>query len=153
MIIPWPKVVITGGITIRLAWTPPPPAIVEVTFSESEDPMAAKLGHIRLSPAGADITSRPCEVTINGGVATTVDMIDTAATFSCNDGDTFSVVAFDVNAAGKSAASVPFTGTVGTPGGGGGLPPAVPSAPTILGVDFTDDTTTPAPTPTPPPAP
>ena len=138
------EIVVEGTVTIRLRVPclhpsrPPAPTILGIDFTPDPNgtDMAAQHGHIRLSPAPPEVTSRPCRVTLNGGEPITVDMIDPNATFDCTDDDHYSVVVQDVSPGGTSQDSPPFTGTVPTGGPGPG-PGGPPPTPTILGVDFT----------------
>ena len=97
--------------------------------------MASRVNTVHLSPAAADVTSRPVVITFADGVtpAITVDMMDPTVTFAANDGDSISAVATDVNITGQSVPSAPFLYTVAvTPPPP--PPPTVPVSPTILGI-------------------
>lgn len=121
---------ISAQIDIRVLDPPPAPVVLAVSF-DRESTMGSPQGHIRLSAAGPDVTSRVATVVLNGGAPITVDMIDPAAVFACASGDSGVVTVVDSNAAGPSDPSAPFSFTVPSP--------SVPPAPTVLGVDFTFD--------------
>ncbi len=133
-----------NGVTYRLGFSlnvsltsesvPPAPSIVSITFTKGPD-MAALLGTAHLSPAPVGVTSRPTSIVVtpaDGSAATTVvvDMINPAATFDCNETDTVSGQAQDVNAIGASPLSAQVTVVAAV------TITDVPPAPTITGFSF-----------------
>jgi hypothetical protein len=119
-------------VSVRIAFPPSPQRISGINYvrEKGSDLMT---GQLVLNPANPaeSITSRPVDVAINGGPATTLDMIDPAVTFPVNPGD--SVVATpkgDVNSVGQGPADAPFSATAPPPVGG------VPSKQTVTGINW-----------------
>jgi hypothetical protein len=124
------------NITLTSASLPPAPSIVGFTFKKGHN-MAALLGTVHLSPAPVGVTSRPTSITVtpaDGSAVTsvTLDMFNPALTFPCNDTDSVTATAQDLNAVGASPLSAPVTviaaATITAP----------PPAPSITGISFVD---------------
>jgi hypothetical protein len=101
--------------------------------------MANALGTVTPFPATASDQDVDIQilVALNGGTPVVLDahIPQTAVTFDCNQGDTYSITQIDFNVVGPSVASDPVTGTVPT-----FLPPppnTVPGQPGVPTVVFT----------------
>lgn len=87
-------------------------------------------GTVTLSPvvAADHVTSRQVVVTLNGTALAPLEAVGGPVSFPCNDGDSYSIVDTDINAAG-STSSDPATGTCH-------LPLQAPTKPSIVSVVF-----------------
>jgi hypothetical protein len=122
--------------SVRLRTVPTPVSVLGLDIIDSQKglTMAVHKCTPQLSPVNpADqVTSRPVTVSFDDGTPSiNLDMIDPAASFDANDGQTGNVAALgDINAIGQGQVSgAPFQFTVS-----GGAPTAVPGPVSVTGV-------------------
>ncbi len=130
------------NLSINLNRLPSQPRVVAVTFRK--DPrMSALIGTVHLTPLipSEHATSRPVSIVVTASDGTVapavvVDMIDPAATFTCNDGDSVTATPEgDLNAFGQSEPGDPFTVVAAA------TITAAPTIPQVTGVSFVDAAT------------
>jgi hypothetical protein len=87
-------------------------------------------GTVSLSPVvpSDHVSSRQVVVTVNATALPPIEAVTDPAQFTCNDGDTISIVDTDINAAGQTASS-PFSVVAH-------LPLQAPTQPSVTGVVF-----------------
>ncbi len=121
--------------------SPPSPGhATKVSFTKSK--RGTMLGTITLSLARPTehITSRAVTVTLNGTDLPVQEAITIPATFTANDGDTYSISVVDTNSVGSAPPGPPLAGVAA-------LPLTVPTPGFATAVVFSDVAPTPVPNP------